>query len=184
MSRDLTTAFSNEISSDSLSACLLVKFIFDSGELNLWSGIGNIDFESSTFTGAGDILGVSRIEETQDLRSTSVTFTLNGLNSALIASALTANYQGRSVKMWFGVLDNSGQLIADPYLLFVGRMDVISFTDNGETSDFAVKCESNAIDIRKVKVRRYTPEDQKIDYPNDKGLDFIPKIQDIDIVWG
>ena len=32
--------------------------------------------------------------------------------------------------------------------------------------------------------RRYTSEDQKIDYPNDKGLEFVAEIAEKEIVWG
>jgi hypothetical protein len=184
MARNLTTAFKNEIDADILSPAIFVQFAFQDGNLNLWSGYHEISFNSEIYIGAGNLLGIDRIEESQDLRAISVSFSLNGINSALIASALTANYQGRSATMWFAVLNTSQQIIQSPYELFSGRMDIISFSDNGETADFAVKCESNMIDIRKARERRYTPEDQKIEYPADLGLDFIPKIQDIDVVWG
>ena len=34
------------------------------------------------------------------------------------------------------------------------------------------------------RVRRYTLEDQKLNFPNDKGLEFIPSLQNKDITWG
>lgn len=184
MARDLTASFITEIDGNQLSPALLVKFEFASGDVRFWTGYGSKTYNSEEYTGIGDVMGVSTVEEVQDIRATSVTFTLSGLNSSVISAALQSQYQGRAVTMWFAVLDSSGALIADPYELFSGRMDVISFSDNGDAADFAIKCESNAIDIRKAKERRFTPEDQKIDYPSDKGLDYIPKIQDIDVVWG
>ena len=30
----------------------------------------------------------------------------------------------------------------------------------------------------------YTLEDQKIDYPTDVGFEFIPDLQDKEIIWG
>jgi hypothetical protein len=44
--------------------------------------------------------------------------------------------------------------------------------------------ESRLIDLERSRERRYTSEDQKIDYPNDKGLEFIADLQDKEIVWG
>ena len=35
-----------------------------------------------------------------------------------------------------------------------------------------------------TRVRRYTAEDQKIDYPNDKGLEFVAEMAEKEIVWG
>lgn len=184
MGRDLTESYQNEIEGLSLNPAIFVQFQFLDGNLNLWSGYTDIIFNSEIFVGSGNVLAVDRIEETQEFKANSVSFSLNGLNSALIASSLTANYQGRTAIMWFAVMDNNRNIIATPYQLFKGRMDIISFSDNGDTADFNIKCESNIIDIRKVRERRYTPEDQKIDYPDDAGLDFIPKIQDIEIAWG
>ncbi len=184
MGRDLLTAFKNEVDGLSVNPAIFVRFEFADGNLNLWSGYGDIVWNNAIFVGSGNVLAVDRIEETQDFRATSVSFGLNGINSALIASALTANYQGRPAVMWFAVLNENRVLISEPYQLFKGRMDIISFADNGETADFNIKCESNVVDIRKARERRYTPEDQKIEYPEDLGLDFIPKIQDIEIVWG
>ncbi len=184
MGRDLVTAYQDEVDGLSLNPAIFVQFQFVDGNLNLWSGYNDIIWNSQIFVGSGNVLAVDRVEETQEFRATSVSFSLNGINSALIASALTANYQGRPAIMWFAVMDNSRNIIATPYQLFKGRMDIISFSDNGDTADFNIKCESNIIDIRKARERRYTPEDQKIDYEDDRGLDFIPKIQDIEIAWG
>jgi hypothetical protein len=184
MARNLTSDFENQINGQSLSPAIFVSFNFQDGNINLWSGYHDIVFNGAIYVGAGNILAIDKIEETQEVRASSVSFSLNGLNSALISSALQSNYQGRSATMWFAVLDNSQNIISSPYELFTGRMDIISFADNGETADFVLKCESNLIDIRKARERRYTPEDQKTQFEGDKGLDFMPKIQDIDIVWG
>lgn len=184
MSRVITDGLRTEVIADELTPALFVKFEFDSGDLNLWSGLGDKIWNSSTYTGAGSLVRIDKVTETQDLRANSISFGLSGIPSTVISLALTSNYQGRAATMWFGVLNTAGAVISDPYEIFKGRIDIISFTDSGETSDFVIKCESNAIDIRKAKLRRFTDEDQKIDYPNDKGLEFIAKIQDIDVVWG
>ena len=184
MARELGGEFINEITSTVVSPAMFVQFKFESGDLNLWTGYGDKTWDSKLFTGAGTFLGASPVEESQDLRATTVTFSLSGITSSIIASALSSNYQGRDVYMWFAVMNSNGEIIGDPYELFSGRMDIISFSDDGNMADFAIKCESNAIDIRKAKERRYTPEDEKIDYQDDMGLDCIPKIQDIDVDWG
>jgi len=40
------------------------------------------------------------------------------------------------------------------------------------------------IDLERARVRRYTPEDQKINFPNDKGLDFVSDLTDKVVQWG
>lgn len=184
MARELTNDFLNKINADSLSPAIFIKFEFINGTVNLWTGYNEIAFNGEVFIGSANILNIEPIQETQEIKASSVSFRFNNLNSALTATALTENYQGRPVTMWFGVLNDNMQIISSPYQLFKGRIDVIHFNDNGENSDFIVQCESNLIDIRKVRERRYTDEDQKIEYESDKGLEFISKIQDIEINWG
>lgn len=183
MGRSISDDFISQIDSMEVTPVIFLQLQFDDGNLNLWSGYYDTSFNGDLYVGSGNVLAVDRIEETQDFRATSVTFALNGLNSSVISAALTANYQGRPAVMWFAVLNSSNQVQAS-YQLFEGRMDVLTFSDNGDTADFAVKCESNLVDIRKVRERRYTPEDHKIDHEVDVGLEFTPKIQDIEIQWG
>ena len=48
----------------------------------------------------------------------------------------------------------------------------------------SVTAESRLIDLDVTRERRYTDADQKIDFPDDKGLEFIADIQDKEIIWG
>ena len=40
------------------------------------------------------------------------------------------------------------------------------------------------IDLDRSRARRFTSEDQKIDYPDDKGLEMVASLQDTVIIWG
>ena len=44
--------------------------------------------------------------------------------------------------------------------------------------------ESRLIDLERARDWRYTSENQKSLYPNDKGLDFVVDLQDMPIAWG
>jgi hypothetical protein len=63
-------------------------------------------------------------------------------------------------------------------------MDVMGIEDSGDTANINVTAESRLIDLERSRERRYTSEDQKINYPNDKGLEFIADLQDKELVWG
>ena len=157
---------------------------FPGGDVNIWSGYGDIVYNSDTYSGKGELLSISAIAETQDLRANAVTFGLSGIPSSYVSTAFNENYQGRPITSWFGVLDDNGALVSDPYQIFSGRMDVMEIEDNGRTAEIRINAESDMIDLRESRERRYTPEDQKIDYPSDEGLDFVPKIQDVELTWG
>jgi len=184
MSRDISEALRAELISSHVNPALFIQMEFDSGNLNLWTGYDNKIWNGDTYIGAGAILGISEVEETGQLRAGSVSFSLSSLDASVISLALNSDYQGNAVNMWFAALSDTGGTLIEPYKLFEGVMDVISFDDAGDQANFQIRCETRAIDIRKAKERRYTDEDQKIDFPNDKGLEFISKIKDIDVVWG
>lgn len=168
----------------SLRPFLAVKFEFESGDLNLWGGIGDITLFGETYIGTGDLLRLEPAGETDDLRAEGSTFTLSGVNSAIVSIALQEGYQGRPATLFIGALNADGTKVADPRPINKGRMDVMQITDQGETATVSLTVESELRAFERATSRRYTPEDQKIDFPNDLGLDFIPSLQDVDLVWG
>lgn len=183
-SRGLTSGMATAAAAKVIRPFLLVKLAFDSGDLNLWTGYGDLSWGGDTYTGAGDLLGMEAIEETAEVRSTGVALQLSGVPSSLISLALNEDYQGRPATLWLGAFDASGAIISDPYQLFKGAMDVMEPVDEGDTARFTLMVESRLIDLRKPRPRRYTAEDQKITFPDDKGFDQVTAIQNVEIVWG
>ena len=83
-----------------------------------------------------------------------------------------------------GAMDASNGVISDPAIIFSGFMDTMTINDGGETATIQVTVENRLIEFERTRVRRYTAEDQKIDYPNDKGLEFVAEMAEKEIVWG
>lgn len=205
--RTLTPAIIDEFTSKRVNPVYLAELFFDSGVLRLWSGYGTLEFNGETFFGGGNLIGISQVDETQQLEAKGIVCTLNGIPTNLIALALGERSRGRRFTLYMGAAttkryiateddpgrieleDGSGyillenQLINDPFRVFSGLMDVIEITDSGDTSNLRLSVENILITGRRSKIRRYTSEDQKRFYPNDKGLDFINQLQDKEIVW-
>lgn len=184
MARDLTTAIKNQTLASSLEPVLLGFFDFQSGAVRVWTGSGTKSWDGNDYLGVGHFGGVSQIDESSDVRANGVTFRLSGVPSALIATVLGDNYQGRAVKVWLGMLDATGAIIADPYLLFAGRMDFVEIDEGPETSVISVQAESRLIDLQRPRERRYTHEDQQIDFPGDRGLEYMATAQSTPFLWG
>ncbi len=183
MSRDLTSDIITEVTATQLNPIMLFEFLFDSSTVRFWTGLGDIVFGGNTYAGAGQIVGISDYEEQQNLEARGVTFTASGIPSSILAVALAEPYQGRVCRAYFGALTEAGALIADPYLMFSGFMDVMEIVENGETSTINISAENKMITLTRSKERRYTPEDQRQRYPGDLGMDFVPTLQDKEIVW-
>ena len=139
---------------------------------------------SKVFTGAGDMLGVSEIEESSTLSMSGVTLTLAGIKTSIISTALGANYTNRKGAIYLGLFDTSNNVIADVYTLFKGNMDVMNIQEGADTCLITLKLESRLITFEKASNRMYTNEDQKIDFTSDLGFEFIPDLQDKEITWG
>ena len=183
MSRSLTTAFQNQLSASTLEPFFAIKLNFDSGDLRLWTGYGEITVASETYTGGGQLLNISPVEETVEIAAKGITMSLNGIDASLVSLALTENYQTRSAKVYLGFI-SSGSVVSDPYLAFDGRMDVLSIDDSGETANLTMTAESRLIDLERARERRYTSDDQKLRHPTDTGFDFVASLQEKEIAWG
>ena len=184
MSRGVTSAVNTIFESNSVSPFVAIDLDFDGGNFVAWTGYGNLTFGGTTYIGSGDFLNISNILENAEVQANNVTISLSGIPSTLISSSLNETYQGRSCKVYLGVLNSSNAVVSDPYLIFSGRMDLMSIDDGGQTCTISVSAESRLIDLDRTRERRYTSEDQKIDFPNDKGLEFIADLQDKEIIWG
>tara|TARA_R110001592_G_scaffold297189_1_gene567661 strand:+ start:270 stop:848 length:579 start_codon:yes stop_codon:yes gene_type:complete len=188
MSRDITSAFNTAITSKVVRPLMAVELEFSDGTLRMWNGYGDITMtaggSSQTFTGAGDLLGISEIEESDILSMSGVTLTLSGIKSSLISTALSAQYTNRNGAIYLGLFDTSANVIADIYTLFKGKMDVLNISEGQQTTMIQLKLESRLVSFEKASNRMYTLEDQKVDYSNDLGFEFIPDLQDKEIIWG
>ena len=188
MARSITTAFNNAITSQVVTPIIASELEFSDGTLRFWNGYGNITMtaggSSKVFTGLGDFLGISPISESSTLQMSGVTLSMSGIKSSLISTALSAQYTNRNGAIYLGMYDTSRNVIADVYTVFKGTMDVLNISEQGNTATITLNIESRLISFDLPVDRKYTLEDQQVDFPNDVGFEFIPDLQDKEITWG
>lgn len=184
MSRSLTVGMLAEIQKNRLKPAVFVDCQFSSGHIYVWSGIGSVSWNGQTWVGLGKLGGISSLPETTEVRADGVQLSLSGIPSDLINSVLTEIRQGKACNIYFGCLDDNGAVIADPFKSFSGRTDTASIDEGGDTSTVVINVENSLIDISRPHERRYTHDDQQIDYPGDLGFEFVPSLQEKNVVWG
>ena len=184
MSRSLTSAMQSAVTADLVRPIILVQCAFDSGNLNLWNGVGNLTVSSVDYVGAGTLLAIGEITETSELQANGITVTLSGITDPLLAKARDEDYQGRELKVLLGAMDASNGVISTPVNVFSGFMDTMVINDSSENATIQIAVENRLIGFERTRVRRYTAEDQLIDFPNDKGLEFVADMAEKEIVWG
>lgn len=183
MSRDLTAGALTEIAAAKLQPVLFFEGVFATDTLRLWSGVGDKSWNSLTWLGAGQLLGISEIGETADIRAESVRLSLSGMPSSLISLVHTQARHGKSGKVWIGFLDANDAVIADPYLAFSGRLDVPDIEDTGETCTISIAYENRLIDLQRARLFRWDDETQQHFYSGDRGFEYVAALQDQALVW-
>jgi hypothetical protein len=172
------------VTADLVRPITLVQCAFDSGNLNLWSGIGDLTVSGVDYVGAGSLLSIGEIAETSELSANGINVTLSGVSEPLITKARDEDYQGRELKVLLGAMDAANGVISNPIVVFSGFMDTMIIQDGESTATIQVTVENRLIEFERSRVRRYTAEDQKIDFPTDKGLEFVAEMEEKEIVWG
>ena len=185
MARGLTTAMAAAVLTRNVRPATLVELDFAAGPLYVWAGLGTLIWNGHSFTGTGTYGTISQVSETSDGSAAGVVMNLSGVPLSAVALAVGQQYQGGRVRVWLGFFDlTTHQLIADPYMLFGGTMDVMSIKDDVKSATISISCENRLIELDRPRERRYTDFDQKIDFPNDTGFQYVNSLQDLTLYWG
>jgi hypothetical protein len=184
MARIVASTIVSQITSANVRPILMAELEFDSGVTRLWNGIGSVTIEGNEFIGVGSLGSISPITETAQIKSTGLDFTMAGVDSTLLALALTEDYQERAATLWLGFMDPDDNSYIDRLQIYKGRMDVMTIEEAGDTSVISVSTESILVGLERARERRFTDEDQKTQYPNDKGFEFVASLQQKDVAWG
>ena len=181
---DVPAAVASRLANDEQKIAFGVSLEFDSGTLNLWSGIGDFTgSDSLSYTGAGELLDIQNVEEDNELSSTNMTISISGLSANIVTYATTEDYQNRpvTIKMFFFHPDTDDEV--GNVILFKGRMDTLTVTD-GDSFSVVISAENKLIDLTRPKNLFYTAEPQNFLYSGDKGLEFVSKIREQTVNWG
>lgn len=184
MTRTLTPAMESAIVAQDVRPVLLFEGQFPSGFVRLWTGHGPIVWGGETWVGAGNLIGVSAIEESTSVVANGVSITLAGVDPQFVSLVINDAQQGLPGRIWLGLMDANGVLTIDPLQIFAGRLDVPQISDGGATCVITVSYESRLIDLNLPREWRYTHESQQVLYPGDLGLEFVAAIQDKQLTWG
>jgi hypothetical protein len=157
---------------------------FATGVVRLWTGLGDVVWGGQTWTGAGNLVGFSGIEEGSDIVARGASVTLSGVPASLVSLAISDAQQGLPGRCWVGLLAPDATIIVDPVLAFAGRLDVPTITDGVETCTITITYESRLIDLNRPRELRYTDEAQQQLYPGDRGFEYVTTIQDKELRWG
>lgn len=185
MDRGSTSAFQTEVVKLQNRPVHLIEVYFDDETVYMTDAFKDISYNSNTYTAVGHFMGFSDIEEAAEVIVSSVTLSLGGIDQVWISRVLNKAYIDRTVKVYTAFLDDSQDLVIDPVLIFEGRMDTPTISEDPDagTSSVSVTATNAWVDFSRTTGRHTNHEEQQIHFAGDKGFEFASEIVS-DIKWG
>jgi hypothetical protein len=177
MPRGLTSNMQAETAKKVVRPAVFYQGEFVSGTVYLWSGVGTRTWNGHDWLGAGQLAGLSAISESGGMNADGLVCTLSGIPNDLLTKALSELRHSKKATLWLACLDANDAIVTDPFQLFSGVVDAAVVRRGRKSSTIAITYENRSIDGR-ARSRRYTNEDQQIDFPGDTGLKYINDLQD------
>ena len=188
MPRDGNTAVFTAAAQPAVRMAFLVQVAFDSGTVSVWTGIGPLTWNGITWLGVGSLLSIPGFEETNTVEAKGTTIEMSGLDPALLAASLGEIKHGQAVSIYLAFFQESSPMnmepIADPILIWAGKLDQPTIEVSGETATITLACENRLMQMNVAADRRYTHEDQQRDHPGDMGFSFVDQCQEVTLYWG
>lgn len=191
--RDISAAFKTACADNVVYPVRLVYLDFldtDGAEAPIYLSTDPNGTTWNSITWSGHMVGlleISDVVETTDGSSDTLTITLDGIASEVMARIEGTQYQHRTAEVYLGLKSTaSSNPIADPFLTFSGTMDSDSIFDDGVISTLQIQIVSQLTRQLKPLGLLYTHNDQQLLWPDDSdsGLEFLPELQGTTVKWG
>lgn len=186
MTRSLTSAVKTELATNDIRPVHLITIGFGS-PVNLtdcsFSLTSSVSGSSVTYNASDFILGISSINEETDISKSSLSLSLSGADQTFISIILNENVINDSVDIYRGFLDSSSSLIADPFLIYKGKIDGYTINETDKDSIVNLTIVSHWADFEKKNGRKTNNTSQQRFFSTDVGMDFSSETV-LDIKWG
>jgi hypothetical protein len=183
MSRTISTLANQAIQDTHVRVAVFIELDLPDGFLRLSNSTANRVWNGHTWLGGGNFTAIQPIEEGVNPQSAALNIVISGIDNTYVQAIMEDHYQGRSAKIWVAPLDTNEQVIANPILVFQGRMDEPSIT-MGATADITISLENRWADWDRPRLRRYNDSDQQLEYPGDLGFQFVEQMETMELSWG
>ena len=186
MTRSLTSAVKTELATNDIRPVHLITIAF-STVVNItdcsFPLTSSVSGSSVTYSSSDFILGISNHREETDVTKSTISLTLSGADQTFISTVLNENVVNDSVTIFRGFLDDSNALIADPFLLYRGKIDSFDISETDKESIVGLQIVSNWADFAKKNGRKTNNTSQQRFFSGDVGMDFASQTVQ-DIKWG
>jgi len=183
--RNASAAVIAEIEKSANQPFHLFQFVFDSETVYITDAYTDVVWDGNTYLKAGHFLEFSDIEEAATLQVSQINISLSGVDQTWISLFLSYDYIDRTAIIYKAFFDADMAVVADPFLIFDGRMDEPVIDEDPDTgkSVVSVKATNHWVDFERIPGRHTNHEEQQIHYPGDMFFAFASEVVK-DILWG
>tara|TARA_R110000824_G_scaffold47353_3_gene134950 strand:+ start:10416 stop:10988 length:573 start_codon:yes stop_codon:yes gene_type:complete len=182
MTRSLNAATKTASQQDNVIEVLFANIQLDT-PVYVHTYVGDIEYNSNTYSGVGDFGGVSSIPSGSDLKIENITLSLSGVNNSIISQAIGTDYQYKEITLYLTYMDLSTYTINVPTTIFSGYIDNIEIV-SGQTSQITLSAVNKLQALTEPNIRRYNLPDQQSRHPFDVALKYVDQLANQDMVWG
>ena len=154
MTRSLTSAVKTELATNDIRPVHLITIAFSTA-VNItdcsFPLTSSVSGSSVTYSSSDFILGISNHREETDVTKSTISLTLSGADQTFISTVLNENVVNDSVTIFRGFLDDSNALIADPMMLYKGKIESFTIQETDTTSSVNLSIVSHWADFEKKK---------------------------------
>ena len=170
-----------EVSNTKTYPIQLIKFQVtadNNDNLFLNTGYTNITYNGDTYLPGSNIIGLSAVEETKDVKTNSVTIQLNGLPNTIIAALENVNAIGGIVTIYQAFWnDENGAIEGQVYQKWQGIINSHSVdeenTNEGDVN-ISIECKNIVGALLDTKSGRFTSDSSFKQYTsNDASMEFV-----------
>jgi len=184
--RGATAAFIAQAQAQAAHQIHLVEVGLEIGTVYLTDGNRQVSWGGHDYIAAGYLLQFSDIEENATPQAATISVSLSGVTQTIMSLFLTYAYIDRPVAIYRAFLDEDGDLVADPLLIFSGRIDAPAFQENPDAGSavLTVTVASQWVDFLRTPGRHTNHDEQQAFFPGDRGFEYVSELADRTIVWG
>ncbi len=185
MTRPLPSAVDTAVQQEAIRIAFLLQLNLDSGDVNMWSGTGDLTWDSRTWSGLGDLGSISTVSEADDLSDARIQATLSPVDGGdmldLVTELTDQDPVGRGFTLYLAFF-NADTTIDDVLTLTAGFIDAVTFSD-GAIAGVSIALASEAALLRREHFYRLDDAMQQNLFSGDLGLEFVTDLND-EINWG
>jgi len=162
------------------------QLAFKTGTVYAHTGTGQLILDGQPYDGVGSFGEVGSSQETEESGSSlSVSLTLSGIDSSVMAETNLNGCRGRPGKLMFVVVAEDGRYAAAT--LLSGRMDAaqMSFGGNADTNSITVTIVDRMAEWDRTGTERWTDENHRARHGDDDRFFYaVAQLASWPIYWG